>query len=101
MPAWWGTKQNVSPRLRQEFRFMRDRFGDTFRLVQPQWGQLYWLGTVDVNLKDVNPREHTLKILYPNEYPERAAEVYVMSPHIYSPKHQFEDGQLCLFNPKD
>ena len=25
----------------------------------------------------------------------------MLKPYIYSPKHQFEDGQLCLFNPKD
>jgi hypothetical protein len=39
--------------------------------------------------------------LYPNDYPNRPAEAYVLKPRIYSEKHQYEDGQLCLFNPKD
>jgi hypothetical protein len=36
-----------------------------------------------------------------DEYPNRPAEAYVERPTVYSEKHQFEDGQLCLFNPKD
>ena len=101
MPAWWGTREHVSPRLRDEYRLMHDAFGDTFRLVTPPRGPLYWLGAVEINLKGVKPREHSLKILYPHDYPNRAAESYVVQPRIYSEKHQFEDGQLCLFNPKD
>ncbi len=106
MPAWWGTRQNASSRLRLEYRAMRATFGDTFRLVVPQWGPLHWIGEVEINMADVprklmSQREHTLKILYPNEYPVRPPEAYVLQPRIYSEKHQFEDGQLCLFNPKD
>ena len=101
MPAWWGTRDQVSPRLRDEYRLMHDAFSDTFRLVTPPRGPLYWLGNVEINLKGINPREHSLKILYPNDYPNRAAEAYVVQPRIYSEKHQFEDGQLCRFNPKD
>ena len=52
-------------------------------------------------LVGIPQRQHVLKIMYPNEYPERAAEAYVERPKIYSEKHQYEDGQLCLFNPKD
>ena len=44
---------------------------------------------------------HTLKLVYPKEYPNRPAEAYCIKPRIYSEKHQYEDGQLCLFNPKD
>ena len=25
----------------------------------------------------------------------------MLRPNVYSEKHQYEDGQLCLFNPKD
>jgi hypothetical protein len=46
-------------------------------------------------------RDHEIKILYPDDYPHKAAEAYVLRPKIYSEKHQFEVGQLCLFNPKD
>jgi len=102
MPAWWGTRDATSQRLRDEYKAMRATFGDTFKLMTPPLGApIYWLGNVEVNLKGVNPRGHMLKILYPHEYPNRAAEAYVESPRIYSEKHQFEDGQLCLFNPKD
>ena len=102
MPAWWGTRQSVSPRLRLEYDAMRASFGDTFKLNVPQMGApIYWLGAIELNMTHVNPREHSLRILYPHEYPNRAAEAYVMQPRIYSEKHQFEDGQLCLFNPKD
>jgi ubiquitin-protein ligase len=101
MATWWGTRQNVSTRLRLEVEAMRAAFGDTFRLVVPQWAPLYWIGDVEINLKSLPQRDHTLKILYPNEYPHRPPEAYCAQPRIYSEKHQFEDGQLCLFNPKD
>ncbi len=26
---------------------------------------------------------------------------YILNPRLFSEKHQYEDGQLCLFNPKD
>jgi len=100
MPAWWGTRQNVSQRLRIEVEAMRAAFEDTFKL-NVKSASVYWLGTVEVNLKDIPEREHVLKILYPDDYPQRPPEAYVVRPKIYSEKHQFEDGQLCLFNPKD
>ncbi len=99
---WWGTRQNVSERLRLEVEMMRAAFADTFRLVVPKRGkELYWIGDVELNLQDIPERIHTLKIVYPQDYPNRAAEAYVVQPKIYSEKHQFEDGQLCLFNPRD
>ncbi|MEP7286774.1 MAG: hypothetical protein ABI947_13520 [Chloroflexota bacterium] len=101
MPTWWGTRQNVSPLLRREVDVMRVTFGDTFKLVVPQWAPLYWLGTIEINMRGIPQREHVLKLLYPNEFPDRPPEAYVQQPKIYSEKHQFEDGQLCLFNPKD
>lgn len=99
--GWWGTRKSVSPRLRLEVEAMRATFGDTFKLVVPNMGLLYWEGTVEVNLKDLANKDHLLKILYPKDYPSRPAEAYVQRPRIYSMKHQYEDGQLCLFNPKD
>lgn len=107
MQPWWGTKDNVSKRLRQEYAAMRAAFGTTFRLVVPERSEtaLFWEGDVTLNLAEVRWHEYTplhrLKILYPHEYPNRPAEAYVMQPDIYSQKHQYEDGQLCLFNPKD
>ncbi len=101
MTAWWGTRSNVSPRLRLEVEAMRATFGGTFRLIVPRHGLLYWVGEVEINLAGVPQREHLLKLLYPDKYPLRPPEAYVLKPYIYSPKHQFEDGQLCLFNPKD
>jgi ubiquitin-protein ligase len=101
MAAWWGSRNKVDPRLQIEVEAMRATFGNTFKLVVPQFGLLYWEGTVEVNLSTLKSPEHVLKIVYPNEYPNRPAEAYVLKPHIYSEKHQYEDGQLCLFNPKD
>jgi hypothetical protein len=98
---WWGSRSNVSPRLRLEVEAMRATFGDTFKLIVPQFGPLYWEGLVEVNLATLRSPDHTLKILYPNEYPNRPAEAYCIRPRIFSEKHQYEDGQLCLFNPKD
>lgn len=80
---------------------MRATFGTTFRLVVPPNSELYWLGSVDINLSTLEQQEHRLRIMYPKDYPNRPAEAYVLSPHIYSEKHQYEDGQLCLFNPRD
>ncbi|MBN1679359.1 MAG: hypothetical protein JW966_03655 [Anaerolineae bacterium] len=99
--TWWGTPQRVSPRLRLEVEMMRATFADTFRLVVPKRDLLHWIGDVEINLAGIKERLHTVKILYPSEYPNRPAEAYVLNPKIYSEKHQFEDGQLCLFNPKD
>lgn len=79
---------------------MRAAFENTFKL-NVKGNTIYWLGTVEVNMKGLKEREHTLKILYPQDYPIRPPEAYCVSPKIYSEKHQFEDGQLCLFNPKD
>ena len=52
-------------------------------------------------MQGIPQRLHTLKIIYVEGYPNRPAEAYVVKPAVYSEKHQFEDGQLCLFNPKD
>lgn len=102
MAEWWGTRENVSPRLRLEVGAMRATFGDTFQLNISRQGVLYWVGEVEINMTGVPQREHVLKIVYPREYPIRPPEAYVIEPrNFYSPKHQFEDGQLCLFNPKD
>ncbi len=101
MSAWWGTRNDVSPRLRLEVEAMRAAFDNTFKLVVPQYGPLHWEGLVELNLASLRSPDHALKILYPNDYPNRPAEAYVLKPRIYSEKHQYEDGQLCLFNPKD
>ncbi|NDJ85391.1 MAG: hypothetical protein GYB66_05860 [Chloroflexi bacterium] len=98
---WWGTRKNVSPRLRLEVELMQTAFGETFGLEWDPPANLYWIGTIDINLRGLKHRDHTLKIIYPQTYPNRPPEAYILEPSIYSPKHQFEDGQLCLFNPKD
>jgi ubiquitin-protein ligase len=101
MSEWWGKRENVSPRLRLEVELMRASYADTFKLVVPKKGLLYWEGTVEINLARLTQRQHVLKIEYPQTYPNRPAEAYILDPYIYSEKHQFEDGQLCLFNPRD
>lgn len=98
---WWGSRKNVSPRLRLELELMQAAFGETFKLEWKPPSTLFWVGDVDINLVGLPQRRHSLRILYPPEYPNRPPEAYVLSPRIYSQKHQFEDGQLCLFNPKD
>src|SRR5215471_9856803 len=100
--AWWGTRDNVSDRLQKEYVAMQELFNDTFVLTVPKWGNLYWTGVVEVNMKGIPQRDHKLKIIYPPNFPYRPPEAYVLEPpRFYSEKHQFEDGQLCLFNPKD
>lgn len=101
MTAWWGSRNNVSPRLRLEVEAMRATFDNTFKLVVPTLGLLYWEGEIELNLATLDDPYHRVKIVYPSEYPNRPAEAYVLRPRIYSEKHQYEDGQLCLFNPKD
>jgi len=99
--SWWGSRNDVSTRLRLEVEAMRATFSNNFKLIVPQHGLLYWQGDVDVNLAGLREPTHTLKILYPKDYPNRPSEAYVLKPRVYSEKHQYEDGQLCLFNPKD
>lgn len=100
---WWGTRQNVSTRLRIEVKAVRSAFGDTFRMVVPRSSskKLYWVGEVSINMTGLPQEVHLLKLEYPHAYPNVPPEAFVLKPYIYSPKHQFEDGQLCLFNPKD
>jgi len=80
---------------------MRTAFGYTFKLFVPNLDPLYWQGTVVLNLREIPIREHVLRIVYPHDYPDRPPEAYIVKPKIYSEKHQFVDGQLCLFNPRD
>ena len=80
---------------------MRLAFGHTFKLYVPNIDPLYWQGTVTLNLREIPQRDHVLRIIYPHDYPARPPEAYVLQPRIYSEKHQFVDGQLCLFNPRD
>lgn len=102
MSEWWGNTRNVSPRLRLEVEAMRATFENTFRLIVPKDNSpLYWVGDVYINLARLRRPEHTLKIVYPKDYPNRPAESYILQPDLFSEKHQYEDGQLCLFNPKD
>jgi hypothetical protein len=101
MTPWWGTRSNVSPRLRLEVEAMRATFGNTFKLTVPAHAPLYWEGTVVLNLASLPQPNHLLKIVYPDNYPNRPAEAYVQEPEIKSLKHQYEDGELCLFNPKE
>lgn len=81
---WWGTPRQVSARLRLEVEMMRATFADTFRLVVPQRGDLYWIGDVEINLRGIPERLHTLKIVYIEGYPNRPAEAYVLKPVVYS-----------------
>jgi ubiquitin-protein ligase len=101
MGAWWGSRDQVSERLRLEYQVMRQSFGDTFKLNTPRFDPIFWEGVVQINMQKIPEHNHTLRIVYPHEYPNRPPEAYVVSPRLYSEKHQFEDGQLCLFNPKD
>jgi ubiquitin-protein ligase len=101
MADWWGSRNNVSPRLRLEVELMRATYADTYKLNVPRKGLLFWQGVVEVNMKGLKRRDHVMKIVYPAVYPNRPPEAYIVEPYIYSEKHQFEDGQLCLFNPKD
>ena len=82
---WWGTRKNVTPRLRLEVELMQSAFGDTFHLEWKRPHDLYWIGTVEVNLKGLKHRDHILKIVYPQEYPNRPPEAYIVSPEVYSP----------------
>ena len=93
---WWGTRRQVSNRLRLEVEMMRATFADTFRLVVPRRGDLYWEGDIEVNLAGIPQRTHTLRIIYVEGYPNRPAEAYVIRPNVYSEKHQFEDGQFGI-----
>jgi hypothetical protein len=101
MLAWWGTRQNVSIRLRMEVKLMNEIFGEIFTLYVPIFGELYWQGTVELNLQGVSQRQHTLKIVYPEDYSNRPPEAYVLSLQIQSEIYQHKNGKLSLFNPKD
>jgi ubiquitin-protein ligase len=101
METWWGTRGNVSERLKVEVLTMQTAFGDTFKLTVPLVGELYWSGTIELNLTKLAHRAHTLKIIYPNNYPVSAPYVYIVEPRIWSPQYQLNDGKLSLFNPVD
>ena len=58
---------------RLEVEAMRATFDNTFKLVVPHNGLLYWEGQVELNLATLRQQEHWLKIVYPNDYPNRPA----------------------------
>src|SRR5579862_8480961 len=101
MAAWWGTRENVSSRLEKEYIAMLERFRKTFSLTVPERGELFWTGTVYLNLSGIKVREHTLRIVYPTRFPYVAADCYIVQPRIVPEKFQYEDGHLSLFNPKE
>jgi len=99
-PTWWGTREKVSARMMMEHDAMRTCFGTTFTLNVPQWGSLYWTGTITMNLKGVESREHSLKILYPAQFPIMPPEAHIIRPHIEYRAHQYPNGHLSLFDPR-
>src|SRR5215510_7233023 len=58
MTTWWGSRSNVSPRLRLEVEAMRATFDNTFKLVVPNMGLLYWEGQIELNLATLDDPFH-------------------------------------------
>src|SRR5580765_6947818 len=84
-----------------EYRAMQVAFEVTFKLVVPDWGPIWWKGTISLNLSGIPQRKHTLKIWYPSKFPNSPPEVFILKPTIVSDKYQYPTGQLSLFNPRD
>ncbi len=106
MTVWWGTPKATSQRLQFEFKVMRRVFGNTFQLDRPNSGRykgkICWVGDVDINIAvSENPGKHTLRVVYPDDYPNKPPEAYCERPKIRSKVHQYLDGELCLFNRND
>ena len=74
MSNWWGSRRHVSSRLIWEVEAMKATFGNTFALVVPPFGGLlYWQGIVEISMSILESPYHSLKIVYPKEYPNRPA----------------------------
>ena len=65
---------------------------------------LRWFGPLETNRGNV----YRLEVRYPDEFPDKAPQVYPLNPVIeaFMPgtnryKHQYPDGHLCLHYPGD
>ena len=99
--AWWGTRTRVSARLQLEVAVMRDTFPDTFRLNVPTQGELYWEGVVELNLSSIPQRRTCCTLSTRRGIRTGRRKRMCASRRLSALKHQFKDGQLCLFNPRD
>ncbi len=90
--AWYETNRQ---RLSLETETMAQRFPD-FVLKTTDRG-LTWAGQLRTN----SGSRYQIAVVYSTDFPYYAPKVYVLRPPIRSPKHQWNDGSLCLFNPDD
>lgn len=134
LPKWMGAIQNLSPRFVQEFKVMATDWseavlhlptvpeGDAYarHLVcggeDSYDGLPYWELPVYVNMKGVpeENRHHVAHLVYPNDYPNVAPSVYVLTyDKLYQPPHVLSTGwdhtfdlsngkhRICIYSPRD
>lgn len=113
--AWWGSREALSKRFMHEVGQMKVQFGTSWQLVLPKPDSpnpLYWRGQVLVNLEELAPakRKHTLHVVYPDGYPNAAANCYCVDPVLENTGHTYGISQwpfnngaskMCLFNPNE
>jgi hypothetical protein len=98
--SWWGSRDHVSNRLKLEVEMMRATFADTFRLVVPRRGDLYWTGDIEINLRGIPERMHTLRIVYVEGYPNRPAEAYVDRRRFTAKSTSSKTASFARLTPK-
>ena len=95
-PQRWFAWYNDNPhRLLSEKKAMNIRFPH-FQLVESPRG-MTWTG----HLRPKEAGTYRVALIYPHNFPYSPPNVWVISPKIDSPKHQFPDGSLCLMHPSD
>lgn len=113
--AWWGDRTKLSDRFRLEVQAMKGQFGTSWKLILPApeaTDPMYWKGQVIVNMAEIpeDKRLHTLHVVYPQGYPNEAAQCYCVDPvikhggHSYGPSMLAVNkgaGRMCLFNPDE
>lgn len=88
--------QRSPGRLIKEQTIMRASFPQA-RLVKVAGNRLAWV----VTLKSNTGRIYTVEIVYPDGFPADYPKAFVVDPSILNAPHQYNNGQLCLFNAND
>lgn len=105
-PQRWFSKPwytNDPARLVLEQRVMKERFPQ-FELRR-DGNQLVWFGTLESN----SNQPYEMALYYPDNFPAEPPKIFPITPALtvwkdeqnHVLKHQFNDGSLCLFHPRD
>lgn len=118
---WWGTRTQVSPRLKLEIEKLKQHFDmKSISLVMPEQvtqllsarsfghdeSSLGFQGTFTLNVEGIEPERltHTIMVVTHDNYPNHAPDVFCLTQDKFKQKHSphtYGGGKMCLYNPSE